>query len=743
MAESECSAYLRPMLTTSTFGFIMLTTLLGLAGLAEGRLLKSAASAGSEWPNLQKGLSGGGPGSGDAALIVSLERYAYLDPVAGARENAEDWRNWLRRARGLKSENIVLLADIEVTPDRVLKRAQLVARTVRPGSTVWIVWIGHGMPSRDGEDAAFLTYDARTGDEALKDSIPREDLIRELKTGPQTRTVFVVDTCFAAGRDHGGQDLMPGAQPLLRVPPLKSSDVIFLTAGKSDEYAGPLPGASRPAFSYLVLGGLQGWADGATTGKRDGEVTVDEVTTFALKTLLQQDERRQTPTFAPESVGDVVLSTKARLATPDVSRIIRRSGLTLPPNAPSNGPPGTPKTARVSEVEDSRSNIEEVAPQFQPEPPENSVVLNEAERVDRSGSDESVRRTWGAACDAGEPIACVEYAIYLAAGDGGPTDRSEASKQVTEHIAKVLSLCEQGSQSACATSGAVLLHGIGVVADGSQGLENLRRACSRSNGRACRRLGNYFSSGNAVVQDENRAVENFRTACELKDMNGCARLGQLVLLGRGQRADPVRARTLLGLACDEGSALGCLVLAAATGSPQYGEPDTGTAARHLERSCTLGSFFACKKASEIHRDGEGVPINPPAAARFARRACTLNGQADCESQCHVAVPKTLYVDVPQSKPSGLPWDALDGPDLRVHCEGTAPLKAPSNAWQAAWTLPPSWSPLFPTTCTVIDSDLDSDDVVGSVVLQRAQAPGPAVMPDGRGLTVTLDWGCAQ
>ncbi|MFA6315935.1 MAG: SUMF1/EgtB/PvdO family nonheme iron enzyme [Elusimicrobiota bacterium] len=33
-----------------------------------------------------------------------------------------------------------------------------------------------------------------------------------------------------------------------------------LTAAKADQFAGSLPGTKRPAFSYLVLGGLRGWA---------------------------------------------------------------------------------------------------------------------------------------------------------------------------------------------------------------------------------------------------------------------------------------------------------------------------------------------------------------------------------------------------------------------------------------------------------------------------------------------------
>jgi hypothetical protein len=45
-----------------------------------------------------------------------------------------------------------------------------------------------------------------------------------------------------------------------------------LSAGKGDQFAGPLPGLGRPAFSWLVLGALRGWGD----ADRDGTVTARE-----------------------------------------------------------------------------------------------------------------------------------------------------------------------------------------------------------------------------------------------------------------------------------------------------------------------------------------------------------------------------------------------------------------------------------------------------------------------------------
>ncbi len=68
----------------------------------------------------------------------------------------------------------------------------------------------------------------------------------------------------------------------------------MLTAAGSGEFSGPLAGASRPAFSYLALGGLMGWADGE--GDRDGRVSAAELRDYVTGALnVTVSGRTQTP----------------------------------------------------------------------------------------------------------------------------------------------------------------------------------------------------------------------------------------------------------------------------------------------------------------------------------------------------------------------------------------------------------------------------------------------------------------
>ena len=121
---------------------------------------------------------------------------------------------------------------------------------------------------------------------------------------------MVLDACFS-GRTTTGETLVAGLQAGDMIDaPRPAGGVVILTAAKSDQFAGRLPGVARPGFSYLVLGALRGWADDKAKGYGDGsgKLTAGEVVTYVTSALRSTaGGRKQTP----EVVGDVgfVLAT--------------------------------------------------------------------------------------------------------------------------------------------------------------------------------------------------------------------------------------------------------------------------------------------------------------------------------------------------------------------------------------------------------------------------------------------------
>ncbi|MBI5881531.1 MAG: caspase family protein [Elusimicrobia bacterium] len=257
-------------------------------------LLIPGLAAAGVWPDLSSPSVEQGGGGNDTAVVVGIERYPFVAPVPGAAQNADDWHLYLTKTRGIPASQVKLLRDSEATLEDIREAASWAASAVKPGGTLWFVFIGHGAPHKDGKEGVLIGVDAQQRAESLYNRSLRQSELKEiLAKGPQAQSVVVLDACFS-GRTAEGKELIKGLQPLIVVAsPLQAWDrAAVFTAGKSDQFAGPLPGAQKPAFSYLLLGALRGWAD----SDKDGSVTAPEALAFTQDTLqaLLKD-RRQTP----------------------------------------------------------------------------------------------------------------------------------------------------------------------------------------------------------------------------------------------------------------------------------------------------------------------------------------------------------------------------------------------------------------------------------------------------------------
>jgi hypothetical protein len=125
-----------------------------------------------------------------------------------------------------------------------------------------------------------------------------------------------------------GATLIRDVQPVIASKLVPRGATTVFAAGTSAEYAGALPGSRRPALSYLVLGGLRGWAD----ANRDGVVTASEAQTYAslvLRSLPNSHEQHpELVTDAP----DAELERGAREKGPDLARIRSQVDTWKPPS---------------------------------------------------------------------------------------------------------------------------------------------------------------------------------------------------------------------------------------------------------------------------------------------------------------------------------------------------------------------------------------------------------------------------
>jgi hypothetical protein len=254
-----------------------------------------SAHAQARWPDLSRPGERQGGGEQDAAVLVGVRDYWEVPDVEGADENALAWSSYLHYMRGVPLGKIALLRNKDATREKIEAALSSALQQVGPEGTLWFVFVGHGAPSVDGRGGILIGSDAQQSARSLyARGVSREAVLEAISRGPQRRAVVVLDTCFS-GRTGEGAPLAVGLQPLIpaREGLPAGAGVTVFTAGSGEQFAGPLPGAGRPAFSYLLLGALRGWAD-QDHDKAVTEREAQEYTQSALMFLLKGD-REQTP----------------------------------------------------------------------------------------------------------------------------------------------------------------------------------------------------------------------------------------------------------------------------------------------------------------------------------------------------------------------------------------------------------------------------------------------------------------
>ncbi len=326
----------------------------GALALAAALWAVAAAAGASEaaWPDLSAPAATEGGGEGDAAVVIGIEDYVVVSDVPGARANAQDWYTWLVETRGVPVGSVVLLRDSEGTREGILDGARRARERVREGGTLWFVYIGHGAPGRDGTDGLLVGWDTQqTASSVYARGLAQSELLGELEQGPQATTLLLLDACFS-GRTGAGDAIVHGLQPLIPDYSVQPRTATVVTAGRADQFAGPLPGAGRPAFSYLVLGALRGWGD----ADGDRQVSTQEAVDYAVSALyaLVRD-RTQTPEL--HGPGAATVLSRGQEAGPNLRELVVQLG---PGGEAPTGPGATTPPQETSSSGGLMAELEEL-----------------------------------------------------------------------------------------------------------------------------------------------------------------------------------------------------------------------------------------------------------------------------------------------------------------------------------------------------------------------------------------------
>jgi hypothetical protein len=233
----------------------------------------------------------------DFALVIGVEEYQSLPKADYGVRDARTVRRHFA-ALGIPERNIVTLEGSGATKSKLASYLQeWLPLNVKPESTLFVYYSGHGAPDARTGDAYLVPWD---GDPKFLKSTayPLKQFYADLAKVKAKRVVVALDACFSGA---GGRSVLAkGARPLVvKVDDGVSAaagNMTVLAAASGDEITGTLDDQGHGLFTYYFLKGLSGAAKGS-----GGAVTPRSLYDY-LKPRVQDEARRQnreqTPTFA-------------------------------------------------------------------------------------------------------------------------------------------------------------------------------------------------------------------------------------------------------------------------------------------------------------------------------------------------------------------------------------------------------------------------------------------------------------
>ncbi len=278
-----------------------------LSSLILGALLALPTARTGELPSVDQPPKTGVKNPLDAAVVIGLEDYAFVPKVDYARRDSRAFYDYLLYTRGLDSDRIAHMQS--GNQEAIVAKVTEMGRQVGPGGTLWVYFAGHGAADPNTGDRLLLGDDVRADRNGFVSRAVRLDDLKRFAAAGGGSVVMVLDACYTGiGRD--GAALMPGGRFVVPdYPRAQSAQVIEWHAAGPSQISGPIESAQHGAFTYFVLGALQGWADGELDDRPDGVVTLREAETYVRKALLSVGIDDQTPQLIQQNAWEKVLSS--------------------------------------------------------------------------------------------------------------------------------------------------------------------------------------------------------------------------------------------------------------------------------------------------------------------------------------------------------------------------------------------------------------------------------------------------
>jgi uncharacterized caspase-like protein len=236
-------------------------------------------------------------------LSIGINSYLHAPSLAYATRDAEELVSALKSSN-LRNVQAQLLKDAAATKIGIREAMDEIVERAEENDQVWLFFAGQGV--QQGDVGYFIPHDgdpARLSASAI--SVPEIGAwLRRLKS---KQIIVISDTCHSgtlALAMHRGLSVLPRVEgPSVLVA---GRGKVIITAGTADQLSFEEPSLQHGFFSYYLIRGLMGEAD----GNGDSLVTVNELYAFLSSEIQVRAKSRGfvlTPTLTTSEYSDFPL----------------------------------------------------------------------------------------------------------------------------------------------------------------------------------------------------------------------------------------------------------------------------------------------------------------------------------------------------------------------------------------------------------------------------------------------------
>ena len=191
------------------------------------------------------------------AVVVGITDYAAAADVPYAARSARTFAQVLRKALGVREENLTLLTNAKATSGQLRGRLRATLERLEPQDRLILYYAGHGVPDRADRHRYLLAQDAVPGS-YMEPDLRLSALYEQIAASQVGHALVFIDACFS-GRVDRDTMIFPGIAPvrLQRRPGMVVGDRIsVLSAGGGTQFANQDQTRGHRLFGYHLMRAL-------------------------------------------------------------------------------------------------------------------------------------------------------------------------------------------------------------------------------------------------------------------------------------------------------------------------------------------------------------------------------------------------------------------------------------------------------------------------------------------------------